>query len=286
MHEIFFDDSLCKGCSAFERMAKLQNEVILSPEKELQLKIILERRTGLTFVFLLGCLPVLAESRNKYLRIVASDKLFQLFRKTNILEYYQSENLPKQLSLFDDESPAFRKISSTEDIISLVKEGCIEAPIEMSDDLEAILTSRIGEMFQNSWEHADAKFVMGGKYFKQQKYKYCFSCYDTGVGIPARVNSFRMAQGLEKLLDLDALKWAMRKGNSTNAHGMIPRGVGLDLLKNFAKANKGAIRICSGKAVYILNSSGDHYSSLQTPFIGTLFEMDIIADKTYKYILD
>ena len=82
----------------------------------------------------------------------------------------------------------------------------------------------------------------------------------------------------------------MKKGNSTanfnnSVDDTIPRGLGLELLRSFAKLNQGAIRICSDNVLYINDHNGDKYHLMEEKFIGTLFEMDIIADNDHRYII-
>ena len=57
------------------------------------------------------------------------------------------------------------------------------------------------------------------------------------------------------------------------------------MLKNFANANEGTIRISSGNVLYIYKNSQENYYELNHTFVGTLFEMDIIADNDRRYIL-
>lgn len=140
-------------------------------------------------------------------------------------------------------------------------------------------------MYNNSLEHSGGQYVIGGKYFKNQKNTYCFSCYDTGIGIPEKVkNSLD-----HDISQIEAFKWAMKRGNSTankERGSLIPRGLGLDLLRGFAKANDGTIRICSGNVLYKYNPrKGIKYYKLNHKFEGTLFEMDIIADNAHRYVL-
>lgn len=266
-------------------MAKLQNDIVTSGDKDVTLSIPSKQKTGLTFAFLLGCLPLLASCNNINLSIKVNKELFLLLKKINVPDFF-NKSINIESNLAKNPLPCFRQIREKQDIFNLVTDICDEAPVTMSHDLKSILISRIGEMFQNAIEHSDAKYIIGGKYFKYQKNKYCFSVYDTGAGIPAKVNNYyKRINSAYELSDPKAIEWAMAKGNSTCNGEKVSRGCGMDLLKSFAKCNEGTIRICSGRALYILNSRGETYYKLDNPFIGTLFEMDIIADNNRKYIL-
>ena len=275
MKTICVTESFISQKSSYDRFAKLQNE-ILDFKGSIKIVLDIKNRLGFTFVFLAACIPFLTSDEK--VTINCNEKCFSLFKKINVIpncvEYSPDEDYAPYL--LDKTS----RITEDEDIFKTVTEITKEAPVEMSSELSAIFISKAGEMFNNALEHSQG-IVLGCKYFKNQKNTYCFSCYDTGVGIPNKV----MKVNSKISTSLDAFKWAMVDGNST-AGDDIPRGLGLGLLKSFAKANDGIIRICSGNILYIFGcKDGEKYYELNNSFVGTLFEMDIIADNDHKYIL-
>ena len=283
MKKIEFSEPLCKGATAFDRIAFLQEKIRESDDSEIVIRMENGGRTGLTFVFLIGCLPLYAEKFNKKLRILVTPKIYRLLSRINVIDYYQPPTLASDSYSIDQNNllkqPAFKKIQTATDIIAFVNTIQMEAPIQLTEEAQELLTSRIGEVYMNALEHSSANIVIGGKYFKFQKNKYCFSCYDDGIGIPMKVNGFFKDNGVNMISDKEAIEWALQKGHSTSENDVIPRGVGLDLLRSFAKSNKAAIRICSGSTLYSLTSSGkEGYLSLNHSFDGTLFEMDLFSD--------
>ena len=283
MKIIEFSEPLCKGATAFDRIAFLQEKIRESDDSEIVIRMENGGRTGLTFVFLIGCLPLYAEKFNKKLRILVTPKIYRLLSRINVIDYYQPPTLASDSYSIDQNNllkqPAFKKIQTATDIIAFVNTIQMEAPIQLTEEAQELLTSRIGEVYMNALEHSSANIVIGGKYFTFQKNKYCFSCYDDGIGIPMKVNGFFKDNGVNMISDKEAIEWALQKGHSTSENDVIPRGVGLDLLRSFAKSNKAAIRICSGSALYSLTSSGkEGYLSLNHSFDGTLFEMDLFSD--------
>jgi len=281
VNTIKFTGSLCKGASAFDRIARLQEQIKDSEDSAVRIIIASQGRIGLTFVFLLGCLPLYGKSQGKVVQILVPSKIYKLLAQINVIDFYKNDNRSKEAYKIGTEDllkqPAFKKIEASDDIIPFVQDIRMEVPLELSPDMEETLVSMVGEMYQNALEHAKANIVVGGKYFKNQKNKYCFSCYDNGVGIPGNVNAFFESKGEFKISDADAIKWALKKGTSTNEVEGIPRGVGLDLLRSFAISNGGVIRICSGKALYVLNHGEEKYFKLKNTFYGTLFEMDLFS---------
>lgn len=272
MTEYFFSESLCKGRPAFDRIALLQNYIVDCSDNEVSIRIYSEGRVGLTFVFLLATLYLTASSVNKTLHLRLAPKIYMLYRRI-------------QLGDGKSREPGFHWVKNESDIINLVTKITSQAPVQFDERVSDILVSKIGEMFINALDHAEANNIIGGKYFKHQK-RFCFTCYDDGIGLVNNVKRFFTTIRQDVPNDIDALRWAMKNGNTTRMlDSKIPRGLGMATLINFAKVNDGAIRICSGHALYIFNTSGEHYYRLEHEFRGTLIEMDIIADNAHRYIL-
>lgn len=288
MREILFNEALIKSASCYGKLAKLQQEIANSDENYIRLKLDIEKSTGLTFAFCLSFLPLLAESKGKELVIIANSKIIKNMCKIGVIDWKDSIIL-KDVDISRYLMEKARMIKSSEDIFKLVPEITKEAPVIMDDRLAALFTSKTGEMFNNSLEHSEAKYIVGGKYYKYRKNLYCFSCYDTGVGIPQKVKKYLLDNFDLDVTQKEAFKWAMGKGNSTANlianFQRIPRGLGMELLKSFVQLNNGAIRICSGDVLYVFNGKGERFYKLNSEFMGTLFEMDIVADNEHKYIL-
>lgn len=281
---ILLDSSFISGSpSSYQRIAKIHMELKNAKDSEIiNIKVDIEKRIGLPLLFYISTLPFIAEKYNKSVKIFCNDKMISLFKRAGYIDK-NTNNIYITTNITDILKGTAKIIKEKEDIFNIVTDITSEAPVQMSEKLSEIFISKVGEMFNNADEHSDAEYIIGAKYFKNQKYKYCFSCYDTGIGIPSKVKLFKNFDS-----DIKALEWAMKRGNTTaNRDSLIPRGLGLGLLHSFAKANDGTIRICSGKALYVYNKSkGERYYPLEYNFEGTLFEMDIIADNDHRYIIE
>lgn len=268
-------DSFVSKKLSFERFAELQNK-INNIDDDICLMLNIEKRLGLNFAFLFSTLPFLSEKFNKKIYLKMNPKTFYLFQKIGFFENIEHEINNDYCQQIKDESNI---IQQSNDVFKIVTEITKEAPVKMSDKLSAIFISKIGEMYNNAIEHSEG-IVLGTKYFKLQKNIYNFSCYDTGVGIPQKVIS--TINNIES--NREAFEWAMTDGNSTIAG--VPRGLGLGLLKSFVQANDGRIRVCSGNVLYEYSrKKGKNIIELNNQFYGTLFEMDIISDNDYEYVL-
>ena len=274
-NSIDFIKPLVSGLKAYDNFADLQHRLINFENSNVKIDFGWEGRLGRTYLFLIISLFYLANQNDKKLKITVTKKIYDYLKEMKFIEE------PK-VNITPDGSLRFRRLSQEEHTIAMAKDIVNNIPVKLSLKLHEDMVSRIGEMFNNAREHALAKHVLGCRYSKPGK-KFCFACYDTGIGIVKSVLNYH---NNERLSDETALRWALAPYNSTASKHNKPRGLGLDLLKQFSKANKGEIRICTGNISYkyLGNTDVEQYKPLKNRFIGTLFEMDINAfDGKYAY---
>ena len=277
MENITFSEPLRSGRPAYERIARLQQLIKDCPDSSLRITMDLaETRTGLSFIFLLACLPYFAAVNSKTLFLTVDKKTFGLMQRIQVPGVRSLDGVETK-----ERKTGFRILRSLADVVQLTEDIWSGFPVQTSEKLGGALKFNIGEVFNNASGHAEAKRIIGGWHTKPSGL-YCFSCYDTGVGIPENVNRYREANGYERILDTQALKWALGRGHSTSTQR--GRGLGLDMLKRFSIENEGAIHICSGSAYYILNKGSWRCIELSRRFHGTFFEMDIARNgKEYLF---
>lgn len=280
-----FNEPLVKGAAAYDRIASLQNKVISDSSNDILLLTVKnDKRVGLPFIFLLGTLPVLARDKDKGLILKVTGKIYRNMQRINIIDFYKNPGGKNSNTAEGqvDVQPDFVKIKDSTDIIKFATVVKMHVPLKLTEEQSAKLTSIVGEIFQNALEHARAGTVVGGKYFKNVKNRYCFTCYDDGIGIPENVNEYLKKKNSEPLNDSDAVRWALEKGHSTDYEADIPRGVGLSVIRDFVESSGGAIKICSGHCLYVLNPGKEEkFYNLQNRFIGTLFELDFISNQLF-----
>lgn len=274
MKQIRFYKKLCKGITAYNNYTELQNYVVSCEEKEIEIIFPYDGRMGRTFTFLLGCLPLLARQFDKTILLTLPPKAFSRIKAMNIYDYYSNPQTKTQ---------RFEVLETPYDAFRIADAIIDELPVNFEPDLKEEIVGHIGEMYNNAFDHSKAQFKMGGKYFKTSNSikKYCFSCYDTGIGIISKVQQYK------NLNDKDALEWALARGNTTKTFQdpTTPGGLGLHRLHEFANINQGSIRICSSSILYEYRNGISKFSSLKNNFRGSLFEMDVIPNKmdTYGY---
>lgn len=79
------------------------------------------------------------------------------------------------------------------------------------------------------------------------------------------------------------LKWAFQRGTTTKPNG-TSRGMGLDLLKEFVKINKGKLEIFSHEGYAIIDSKREEFLNRSTFFEGTLANITFICDESYYHL--
>ena len=276
--EIAFGKKLCKERIAYDNLAELQDIIFNASSDMNLLNITTEGRFGKTFLFLIRCLPLLSDQFGKSINITVSNVLYENLCKTRFLA-------DTRIKLGHVGVLCFEQLHDVKTTLDLTKRIVNDIPVDMSERLREDMISKIGELFINAHEHSNAKHVLGGRYTKSQG-KYCFACYDTGIGISEKIRTF-LTYNKNEFSDEEALKWALERLNTTVVTSNKPRGLGLDLLRRFCRANAGVIRICSGNTLYTYDCRGvepvDKYQLLKNLFRGTLFEMDINTDDR-KYI--
>jgi hypothetical protein len=81
-----------------------------------------------------------------------------------------------------------------------------------------------------------------------------------------------------------AIKWALIEGNTTKT-GNQPGGLGLKLLKDFIRMNKGKLQIVSRFGYYEFSATGDNCIKLDHDFLGTCVNIEVNTQDTSSYYL-
>lgn len=142
---------------------------------------------------------------------------------------------------------------------------------DLDQNQKDILHSRIFEIPNNALTHSNSKdgIICHGYY--NNKNTFTFSIYDLGIGIPQSVRNYIN----ENLTSIDALKWALEKGNTTK-NSDYPRGLGFTLLEEFRKDFKGKISIITEDIIYNTRENGNSsFTKLNKIIKGTLFTLKI-----------
>lgn len=153
--------------------------------------------------------------------------------------------------------------------------------IHLSQELEDYIIGKVWEIYDNAFEHSQSPIGIFscGQYYPQ-KHELKLAVVDFGVGIPYNVRKFRSEETLEAGY---AISWAFKSGNTTKSGS---RGLGLDILKDFIRINKGRLEVFSHEGYGLISKDTEEYSSrLLTPtFEGTLFNLTLKCDARYYHL--
>lgn len=149
----------------------------------------------------------------------------------------------------------------------------------MSHGLRKKMTEAMLELFINTKIHSETKHVYtcGQFYPVQHEIKFCI--VDTGVGFQQRFKQ-RFNKNISAT---DAIRWAIKDRSTTKID--ISGGIGLALLSEFIKKNKGKLQIISGDGFYQYDCSGEQTQKLINPFPGTVVSVMFRTDDTCNYSL-
>ena len=154
---------------------------------------------------------------------------------------------------------------------------------QMTNALNKKFRQSLLEIFQNSALHSDSAsgvFVCGQ--FFPTKQRLDFTIADAGIGIRENVRRYLKD---EKINSRDAIRWALTEGNTTRQGINQPGGLGLKLIKEFIRLNKGKIQIISRFGFYQYSTSGELLLKMDEDFPGTSVNIEINTGDTSSYRL-
>lgn len=174
----------------------------------------------------------------------------------------------------------------------LSEEWLTTEKLSMSSELKSAIVSKIFEIYMNAYGHGikmegiETPLVTScGQYLKKDRLLR-LTVLDFGQGIVKNVRDY-LAN--DKLSDIDALKWALKRGNSTQTDSVeenMPRGLGLDLLMEFVRINQGSLTIASNTVTTHISRDGTSViERLKTPIYGTMVSITINCDnRHYQFV--
>jgi signal transduction histidine kinase len=151
-----------------------------------------------------------------------------------------------------------------------------------SNELGKQILRNIFEIFENARTHGDCEYIHTcGQFFPRKDVKPLhFTIVDKGINIQENVNKFLD----EELNAGEAIKWAMKKGNTTKT-GDTSGGLGLSVIFEFIKLNKGKIHIISADGFYEFSDGKETVSKLNSRFNGTIVNIRFNLNDTSYYSL-
>lgn len=149
---------------------------------------------------------------------------------------------------------------------------------QMSDLLWGSFTDNLAEIFNNAVTHSECDRIFAcGQYFKDTN-RLDFSIADSGIGIRECLSKNKI-----DLDSLDAIEWAITKGNTTKTD--TSGGLGLSLVREFIELNKGRLQIISDTGFWEWNHEEIIKKTLIFRFPGTIINIEIDTSDASSYCL-
>lgn len=153
--------------------------------------------------------------------------------------------------------------------------------VHVSERLMDAIVGRVWEIYANAFEHGQSSigiFSCGQHYPIRHELK--LTVVDFGVGIPSNVRIYASNPNIQADV---ALRWAFQRGTTTKPNG-TSRGMGLDLLKEFVKLNKGKLEVFSHEGYAIIENQREEFMNRSTFFEGTLVNITFICDESFYHL--
>lgn len=144
------------------------------------------------------------------------------------------------------------------------------------------INESIFEIFENARTHGLCNHIHTcGQYFSSEASKRLdMTIVDMGQTIKANVNEHLHTN----FSGSEAIEWALAYGNTTKT-GNIPGGLGLDIIFEFIKLNKGKIQIVSSDGYWEYRNGETESKLFDKPFPGTIVNIEFNLDDKDSYRL-
>ncbi len=150
---------------------------------------------------------------------------------------------------------------------------------KMSKGAKEKIVEAIYEIFVNAQMHSESKFIYTCGQFFPIKNKIEFTIVDTGIGFREKINS-RFGSNLSST---QALRWAVQDKKTTKKE--ISGGIGLAVLKEFTKLNRGKMQIVSYDGFYQFDGESEILKLFNGEFPGTIVNLQFRTDDIKNYSL-
>ncbi len=151
---------------------------------------------------------------------------------------------------------------------------------------EKKINESIFELFENAYTHGICKKIHTcGQYFPNKRpARIDMTIVDMGQTIKTNVNRFMEKFGNKVLSGSEAIEWALIKGHTTKT-GDNPGGLGLDVIFEFIKLNKGKIQIVSADGYWEFRKGKMEAKLFDKDFPGTIANIEFNLDDSSYYQL-
>jgi hypothetical protein len=269
-----------KGYNNFIQFASL-----LKNSEDIEIKISLKHSEifEANLVAILGAvIDSAAENQKKIEYVDIPVHIRELFTSNNFLKSTSQELLGRHRGTVI----SFMKFTQYKDIefMDYVKNELLSKPDfpKHSKMLGKKINESIFELFENARTHGHCNniFTCGQIIQEEGISRLDFTIVDLGRTIKYNVNDYLNAN----LSGSDAIEWALKSGHTTKT-GNVSGGLGLDIIFEFIKLNKGRIQIVSSDGYWEYFNDSVEKKSFNEPFNGTVANIEFNLNDKSSYRL-
>ncbi len=263
LEKTYFEQKSC-----FEKLFKIQNEVINCTNKFIRINAMECEYISPTCMIILSSVGLIAKEKSKDIKIIfkKDTKFHKFLVEKGFIELPGNNGCDKNYI-------PLNTLTKEEEIIPIISDLIKLSPLnKLNEKDKDYIKSRLYEIPINSLNHSmSSSGILYCGYYRK-KSEFYFSIYDNGIGIP---NSVRNYKNDNTISSYEALKWALESGNSTKQNEFA-RGIGFSLLEEFRVLYKGKITIISEDVIYESTTKGTTIKNLINKVPGTLFTFKIM----------
>lgn len=271
--------STCKGFERLGRLASCTKDLVFD---ELMLDMSEVKVFDAHMAAPLGAiLARVADSFNKVVIVDVPGKVEKKLRRNRFLTRYRYEPLRDSRRT----AMPFRRIR-------LSGQGAFEDYVEqwlgrrgmpnMSRKARKVFKTKVFEIHENAVIHSESDIgvFVCGQFFPNQK-RLDFTIADAGIGIRETVRRYFEN---DRIGSVRSLRWALAPQHTTK-RDRLPGGLGLQLLKDFARLNGGKIQIASRFGYYEYSHGEENFFRMSTDFPGTAVTIEVNTADESTYVL-
>jgi len=279
---ILIPKSICNNFDGYNELISIYNQLNESNEGELLLDFKETMCFEANLSAVLGAICSLVEEDRKKRVINLNPTIIDVFRRNLFLSDFDENLEPEDNGTII----TYRKFSPYKDIefMEYIKNELLSKPDfpKHSRLLGKKINESIFELFENARTHGHSKtiFTCGQLYTGITPKRLDMTIVDLGNTIKYNVNEYLG----KEMAGHEAIAWAMKYGNTTKT-GDISGGLGLDLIFEFIKLNKGKIQIISSDGFWEYRREEVETRVFDRPFPGTIANIEFNLEDEEYYVL-
>ncbi len=231
----------------------------------------------------LGAIIQLAEENGKEVSIInLTGRVESILYRNRFLRMYGEGDI----GFSGDTIVSYKKFppSGDNDFLFYIRSELLSKPDfpKHSQKLGKKISESIFELFENASTHGKCAFIhtCGQYYPGKTPRRLDLTIVDMGISIKKNVNDYLRE---EKSGDA-AIVWALQYGNTTKT-GNISGGLGLNIIFQFIKLNKGKIQIASSDGYWEYREENEFTATFSGMFPGTIANLEFNLDDDSRYFL-